>query len=74
MQKVRELLGEHCGSWAVVAEDAEGNFWSDYSTPITARALHDYASKEISTQLDWDGADIEWEEVEDEDGEGWKYE
>ena len=71
ISKVTELLGEHSCAWAVCAEDAEGNFWHDYSTPITARALHDYAVETISKQLDWGEDDIEWEECED-DGEGWK--
>ena len=63
--RVRELLGEHCNAWAIAAEDAEGNFWSEYSTPITGRALHDHASERISQSL---GFDVEWED-DNEDGE-----
>jgi len=73
LQKIREILGEHCPAWAVVAEDAEGNFWSDYSTPVVGRALHDHASNELSKQLDWDDAEVDWsEETEIEDGDEWK--
>lgn len=74
IQKVREILGEHCPAWAIVCEDAEGNFWHDYSTPVVGRALHDYASTQLSNQLDWGEAEIEWSSVEDDEGDEWKQE
>lgn len=73
LQKVREILGEHCPAWVIACEDADGVFWQDYSTPITAKGLHDYASKEINNLLEYDSLDYEYEEADDDDGDEWKH-
>jgi len=73
IQEIRDIIGEHFTTFAFVVITEDGDLFYDFKDRFTGRALMSEAIEDMDSCIT-ERFDIDFEDDDEEDGEGWKNE